>query len=305
MESTPRGPQGPHGGSGPGPDAWPADLRAWLDGSQVPRRAGHLGSAEGRGAWRVGAPGSSVIVKIDLVERERRVYAGAVATLRNRGVDVPEVLAQGGGPPTWIAFEDVGPPLPRSRWELDPEVLDTLGCLHAIEARWWQAVVGEPFQPVWTPEMDSTALSALRNVPARDRFGLLPVLTRLREAAPALLSGTVPLSGDPNPTNWVIRPNVGIVLVDWERAGVGSPAVDLAISMPGPGWRTDQTARQVAREYIERVHRAPSLADLAMAIDVAKAWSVAEFLWSGHHPPPQALAAWAYHVRRVAAKLGA
>ena len=56
------------------------------------------------------------------------------------------------------------------------------------------------------------------------------------------------ISGDPNPTNWSVREDGTVVLFDWERVGYGTPALDLAITVPGLG--TPDDYRRVVEGYL-------------------------------------------------------
>jgi hypothetical protein len=94
-----------------------------------------------------------------------------------------------------------------------------------------------------------------------------------QEAQPLFVPG-VPISGDPNPLNWGLRDDGTAVLFDWERLTIATPALDLAIAVPGLG---DWIAfRAVAAGYLgDARERADAL---ARDIAAAKVWSVVELL---------------------------
>lgn len=75
--------------------------------------------------------------------------------------------------------------------------------------------------------------AALGWLPGTGLDATLAVLQR--EAAPLFTARSV-ISGDPNPLNWGLSGDGELVLMDWERIGLGHPALDVAITMPGlPG----------------------------------------------------------------------
>jgi hypothetical protein len=131
--------------------------------------------------------------------------------------------------------------------------------------------------------MTEGALSLLPGPAARQ---LAPVLETMRQAHPHLFAPRCPISGDPNPLNWGLRDDGALVLYDWERYCAGTPALDLAITVPGLG---DAAAfRRVAVAYLRptwvespvRETAPPEGTEekLAGDIAVAKVWSVVEFL---------------------------
>jgi aminoglycoside phosphotransferase (APT) family kinase protein len=91
------------------------------------------------------------------------------------------------------------------------------------------------------------------------------------------------ISGDPNPTNWRVRDDGTLVLVDWERFGYGTPAIDLAILMPGLGSPDGKLETWIASNYVEFWRMAngevPFLeATLTAQIQLAKLWTAVEFI---------------------------
>lgn len=165
------------------------------------------------------------------------------------------------GDATWLVLEWISEPLPRERWIADSEVIATLRKLH-------QAYLPIPqsswFAPSWTREMSATFLQWAPDVDHA-------LLEDLQGRAQALFEPRAWMSGDPNPTNWGMRSNRALALFDWERFGRGTPALDLAITIPGLGAPDDFV--RVARAYGEDARAA----DIACA----KAWSVVEFV--NHH----------------------
>ena len=104
-------------------------------------------------------------------------------------------------------------------------------------------------------------------------------LGRLRSEAQHWLDGDVLVSADPNPSNWGVRDDGSLVLFDWERVGLATAAVDVAITVPGLP-RRDQV-ELVAAAYLavqDRDHVAWSPAQLTRGLLVVKAWTCVELL---------------------------
>lgn len=272
--------------------AWPESLAAWLRSRGLVSPVVHLAAPGGAGAWRVGVAPDGVVIKLDASEREHRVYRIAGPALARAAVDIPALRGEGRG---WIALEDAGPPLPCNRWQGDPQAVALLARLHALPSVWWSTVLGSPWTPCWTAAMNRDATAHL---PTEVRACRFAALERLRAAFDPTAAGR-PLSGDANATNWSVRPDGRPVLLDWGRAGVGHPAVDLAILLPGAGWDNGKPARALAAMYAPLAAWPGAVRDLARAIDLAKAWHVVEFV-AEHGPlsPPYMEQLWR-HVARL------
>ncbi len=174
----------------------------------------------------------------------------------------------------WLMLEDIPQRLPQERRQADPDLLATLGRLHHSALPVLPEALA-PYRPAWTMAMTEHALAAL---PAADAALLAPILAALCQAAQPLFASRCPLSGDPNPANWGLREDGRLVLYDWERYCRGTPALDLAISIPGLG---DMDAfRQVAARYVAVMSGSALVEQGALARQIAhaKVWSVIEFL---------------------------
>ena len=104
---------------------------------------------------------------------------------------------------------------------------------------------------------------------------LATTLETIRAATLFLFEPRCLISGDPNPANWGLRDDGTLVLYDWERCTLGSPDIDLAITVPGLGsWAAFE---RVAAVYSDTV---PQSDPRQLAVDIARAkvWSVIEFL---------------------------
>ena len=126
-----------------------------------------------------------------------------------------------------LVLEHVAEPLPRDRWLADTSVMRSLAAVHrSSEAR---DHLADPFRPSWTPELTAAAVERLD---PDDRGATARAVDRLSHEAERWLSGEALVSGDPNPLNWGQRLDGTLVLFDWERAGVATPAVDVDDGRP-------------------------------------------------------------------------
>lgn len=277
------------------PPEWPSELRTylretWGDPGGVTRLSG----AGGPGAYRVSGQRGEVIVKCDARGREALFYQQAAPALRRQSVPIPELFWAGKqNGMHWMVLELLPAPLPRDRWVGDPQVMEALARLHV--ARLEKELEGLPlFRLAWTAEMTEAAVSC---VPAQHRSAVRAVLLDVMEQSQGLFAPVCFISGDPNPTNWGLRSDGSVALFDWERFGCGSPAIDVAITMPGLPTEDGELERRVAAAYLtvrdrivgtragaEAVHLGaevwaggkPSVDGIM--IRRAKLWTVVEFL---------------------------
>jgi aminoglycoside phosphotransferase (APT) family kinase protein len=170
----------------------------------------------------------------------------------------------------WLLIEDIPRPLPFERWPADPDLLGTLRRLHEA-SRGLPAPFRGTFRPAWPEEFSRQVLGLLSVEQARQ---IEAPLGRLREEAIPLFVPECAISGDPNPGNWRMREDGSLVLLDWERFGAGTPALDLAITVPGLGSPAEYAV--CAAVYLGA--SGEGMERLARRIAVAKVWSVIEFL---------------------------
>lgn len=201
-------------------------------------------------------PRGAVVVKAASA-REVAFYA-SVAPALPPGVRVPRAWWAANG---WLVLEHVPSPLPRHRWLADPEAMALLVALHACEV----PALEDPFAPDWSEDLTERALERL---PAAAGA----VLQRFRTTALECLCGSALVSGDTNPRNWAVRDDGSVVLLDWERVGIASPVVDVAVTVPGLGSRVDLAA--VAGAYA----RAGGASMPVEALAAVKAWTAVELL---------------------------
>ena len=180
----------------------------------------------------------------------------------------------------WLLMEYLPLEYPRSRWQGDGEQMEVLAGLHGKTR-------GRPlqFHPGYTPLWSSTMKQALDQL-FRDVEVTLPneLLRQFEERVQGLFQPVCWVHGDPNPTNWRMRRDGTLVLLDWERLTAAHPAVDLAITLPGTGSLDGRQEYELASIYWEHIHSelafplAGSKEDLGTQVWLAKLWSVAEYL---------------------------
>lgn len=212
---------------------------------------------------------TSVIVKRASRPVETHVYTALSETFESHDITTPRLLW---AEDAWLVIEDIPHPLPRERWDADVELLAMLRRLHSLPLDQSQMPPGA-YVPAWPEGLSESALALL---PGQERADLEPLLERARQDTLPLFDPACPISGDPNPLNWGLRDDGALVLYDWERFTLGTPAIDLAITVPGLG---DEAAfRRVAATYLKSGAAPGEVDGLARSILLAKIWSVVEFL---------------------------
>jgi aminoglycoside phosphotransferase (APT) family kinase protein len=241
-------------------EQWPPEILEFL---HHPTSAEKLpGGLTGRAVHHVQLEDHSVVVKANVALREAEFYRDFAAVLNAHGIRTPklEMIAELNDQ-TWLVIEHVPAPLPKERWLADPQLLETLRKLHEFK---FDHAPEFAFQPAWTQAMNAHALQFLPK-------HLEEKLEDFRALAQPLLEPRNLISGDPNPMNWGVLENGKPVLFDWDRFGLGTPALDLAITVPGLGSRNDYA--KVAAAY-----RGEPDAQLAREIALAKVWVIVDIL---------------------------
>ncbi len=132
-----------------------------------------------------------------------------------------------------------------------------------------------PPDPSWTfsthqwDEAELEGCLALLRLPAQAERQF----RAMRKHSNVLFEPHCVISGDTNAGNWGKRENGELVLFDWERFGLGNPAIDLAPLVKGMGGEED--FRVLARRYCQLNSRFNADV-LAKEIALAKAWIVNE-----------------------------
>jgi thiamine kinase-like enzyme len=239
---------------------WPREILEFL---QHPTQAEKLsGGLTGRTVHRVQLENRNVVVKANVAPREAAFYQNFAPGLNAHGIRTPklEMHCESNGE-LWLVLEAIPEPLPDKRWLADPQVLETLRNLHEFK---FDHAPEFAFQPTWTQAMNAHALQFLPK-------HLEEKLEEFRALAQPLLELRNLISGDPNPMNWGVLENGDPVLFDWDRFGLGTPALDLAITVPGLGSSEDYA--NVAATY-----RGQPDAQLAREIALAKVWVIVDIL---------------------------
>ncbi|MFT4413268.1 phosphotransferase family protein [Fredinandcohnia humi] len=226
----------------------------------------------------------SLIVKGDPSCLESIFYREIAPNLREKGVNIPHLIHTSFEESLnhyWTIMECVPYSLPRDRWFADQDIINTLVNLHNAT---WQRTFEIPgsYKPVWHEKMNAKIVSMLDNV--NESRDLELQLNKLMQDSSELFLPYCNINGDTNPTNWGIRENNEIVLFDWERFSNGSPAIDLAISIPGIGSLDNQLELEIATKYLASwrkldTHLFPySEKELVHEINKAKIWVTIEFI---------------------------
>jgi Phosphotransferase enzyme family len=239
---------------------WPPEILEFL---HHPTNAEKLsGGLTGRAVHRVQLEDRSVVVKANVAPREAEFYRDFAPVLNADGIRTPklEMITESNGE-LWLVLEAIPAPLPDKRWLADPQVLETLRKLHEFR---FDHAPEFAFQPAWTKTMNAHALHFLPT-------HFEEKLETFRALAQPLLEPRNLISGDPNPMNWGVLENGDPVLFDWDRFGLGTPALDLAITVPGLGSSEDYA--NVADAY-----RGQPDAQLAREIALAKVWVLVDIL---------------------------
>lgn len=188
----------------------------------------------------------SVIVKCSPTPRERNFYERCASLIQRTGVGIADLYWSGSDYTGryWIVIEDVLKPLPQERWVCDPEQIEMLFRLHSgtWKDRIW-TLNEEAYRPVWNEELTRRACEWFD---ATERNKVENHLTTLQREAQVLFQSICCISADPNTTNWRMRDNEDLILIDWERFSYGHPAVDLAITMPGLGSKDGTLVGKIA-----------------------------------------------------------
>lgn len=221
----------------------------------------------------------SAILKTSPHPQETLFYEKVSGILNDKGIPTPKPEWTGRDAYRyWLLLEDVPQPLPRDRWLADSRVMELMRRLHALEHPDDRIDLTGAFSPRWTDRTTELAASCFPdNVSGEIRKDL----RGLQRESQHLFRPQCYISGDPNPTNWALRKDDTLVLYDWERFGSGSPALDLAVTIPGLG--NDAEFVRVAARYAEQAIEGISLPrlsaeSLSQDIRLAKAWSVTELL---------------------------
>lgn len=208
--------------------------------------------------------GHRVIEKCPVGDVEYGFYQNAATELNHAGVATPKIL-YADSTRCKLRMEYI----PHSVDQTDitkPEFVMMLGYLHRY-----------PVNSEWlfhTHSWSDTALEKSLMLLALPEKNALQ-FRRFQQCSKALFSAKSLVSGDSNAGNWGRRDNGDLVLFDWERFGMASPAIDLAPLIKGMG--TKQKFIELAEYYCQLTHCHRHL-ELSREIAIAKAWIVSEVI---------------------------
>ena len=284
---------------------WPPELERHLEAHHgIPRLIEPLTAGQSRASvFRLHFASTSCILKRCSRDTECHFYTQVAPTLRMHGIGIPKLCwSLKAGVSCWLMLEDIPQPVPLERRLADPEMIAALRRLHTVPL---QSIpdLAQYVRLRWTNDLADTLTARLPR-----EVGQL--LEDLQQRHQYLFQPTCLISGDPNPSNWAVRMDGKLVLFDWERFGAGTPALDLAITVPGLG---DAAAYgRVAARYLEDQNvKAPSAAAidaLTHDIAVAKVWTVVEYLseGTGRYADEvfRALPSWLEEIRAIEKRAG-
>ena len=244
-----------------------------------PYREKRVQGVGGPGITEIAGPLATVVAKHNLTLAEQHFYQRYRSQVVRYGVDAPRLLASGHfADDAWVVLEFVPPLLEKFRWSERPDVLTILAHLHHIAG---ESRFIDPHDLYAFHWPDTLTADALQYFPKTVVPSLRERITACQAMAHQVLFQPMALiHGDPNPTNWGIRPSGQPVLFDWSRYGYGHPAIDLAITIPGLPHLPE--TQRIAQAYLERTPDAQTASQLARTIGLAKIWSAVEFLSMGH-----------------------
>jgi Phosphotransferase enzyme family len=282
---------------------WPPVLQRHLEEHDgLPRLVEPLASGQSQAAVsRVHFASRSLILKYCERDAEYRFYTQIAPRLLAHGVGVPELCwSVTVGATCWLPLEDIPQPVPPARQLADPEMIAMLRRLHTLQLQ-PMPDLAQFVRPRWTDDLTQSIAAQLPH-------DLGQLLAHLQSRHQYLFQPTCPISGDPNPTNWGVRTDGKLALFDWDRFGAGTPAIDLAITIPNLG---DTFAyHRVAACYFEAqaVEASSAVETRAHDIAIAKVWSVVHYLseGTGRHTARviQALPCWLEGIHAIEVSAG-
>ncbi len=265
---------------------WPEALQAYLrDYGEVTSVKKLAGIKDIGGCYRLDFTGTSLIVKEMTESQEYQFYTKAAKQLKETLLHIPKLLWDAKGATAYyIVIEDIPEPLPVERRQADSAVLAVLNKFHM--EMWHRAPLIEGgYQPHWGTAMNDQLLKWYTD---KEALQLEPILTEAQKQGQQLFIAHCWINADTNPTNWGLRRDGTVVLFDWERISCGSPAIDIAITMPGLGTPDNSLEALITKRYLEKWTAAQiefpfSEDELLQQVKLAKIWSAVEFM----NDPPE------------------
>lgn len=189
-----------------------------------------LNGVGGPGVILIAGPRGRAIAKYP-VRQEAAFYRSWAPLVRQQGLGVPEVYAQGeSSTRAWILMEALDVTLTSPYRDRLPDMTAYLAQLHAMQRDRVRFAADDPLsvRPVALNPQDIDDAAALWTEEVREYLVHL-----LHLPWPALPTGMRLVSGDPNPTNWGVRASGQLVLFDWSEVAWSHPAYDLAVLCGG------------------------------------------------------------------------
>ena len=208
-----------------------------------------LAGVGGPGVIRIRGPRGRAIAKYP-VRQEATFYRSWASLVRQRGLGVPHVYAQGEtAGQAWILMEALDATLGLPYRDRLSDLAGYLAQLHTMQRdRLTPQVAGLlPVRPVGLSPRDIEDATVLWPAEARENLAHL-----LRLPWPTLPNETRLVSGDPNPTNWGLRASGQLVLFDWSEVAWSHPAYDLAILCGG--LPEVALVHEVVQAYLKTAH---------------------------------------------------
>lgn len=189
-----------------------------------------LSGVGGPGVILVAGPRGRAIAKYP-VRQEAAFYRSWAPLIRQQGLGVPQVYAQGENPTrAWILMEALDSTLTLPYRDRLSDMTAYLAQLHTMQRNRVPLTANDalPFRPVVLSSPDIEDAVMLWPDDVREYLVHL-----LHLPWPALPNEMRLVSGDPNPTNWGLRASGQLVLFDWSEVAWSHPAYDLAILCGG------------------------------------------------------------------------
>lgn len=263
---------------------WPQEIQNYvIDTYKFPTSIIKLdGIKQNGGCYRIQIDDSSIIIKEMTDPQEYLFYTKCLGIMESFNNNIPILYgAYEQDNNYWIIIEDVPGVFPKSRWNADSQQVDAMFRLHSESWGRSLPIIGG-YTPKWDDLLTEKVLGLLSDRISNQIWSLL---SELQGSSQQLFKPYCWINADTNPTNWGVRKDGSIVLFDWERISCGSPAIDLAITIPGLGTSDNSTEKMIAERYLSLWTNSPldfplNKQLLFEQLKLAKIWSAVEFLGS-------------------------
>ncbi|WP_026476318.1 aminoglycoside phosphotransferase family protein [Alkaliphilus transvaalensis] len=261
---------------------WPKNLKNYLQSTygEVAIIDKLAGIKDIGGCYRLKFSNNSIILKEMAEPQEYLFYTESTKFLKNTIPHIPKLLWHyEEGETYYILIEDIPTPLPPKSRQGDPAVVEVLYKLHSETWRKEEVFKG-CYRPKWDISFNEALLSQYKE---KDAVKLEPILLEAQRQSQELFLPHCWINGDTNPTNWGVREDGTVVLFDWERISCASPAIDLAITIPGLGTPNDSLETLITKRYLSKwrdsyIEFPLQELKLLKQIKLAKIWSAVEFM---------------------------